>query len=467
MTFKNILYKKYGILIFLCIIFFHVYLLTRLIFFPFPELFIFPYLINKGFLPYTQIWDNHFPGPFFLPINVGTLGLLNEVTARYWQVGFVVITHILIFYITKLITKNTKVSLFANFLFLVWNPFLGGWALWIDSFMGVFYLIAFVFAYKFLVQKNKHFLNVFFVGLFLGISFTIKQIALPVAFSVFLILFLNYRKPKTFFIFALGFLPLNIIIFLYLYSIGVFKEFWYWTFIYNLSDSAKLALKSPEIQELFKTFLIYSPILMVFKLKEKSIAFLFIAFVFSGLVGYADRFDTIHLQPTLPFIVILSSILLFLMRGIIMKSFFLPLFLTLYLLFTVFWLSAFYSTYFLKDVWYFDKQTLYVSSHLKQLTKPDEEVFIFGPVSSVYVFSGTVPVGKVYTLIFPWTMAVVEDKYVEVLTKNPPRIILRDLTTVTDGKRISEFAPKIDNLIKKNYETFESIDNYEFMKPKK
>ena len=80
----------------------HGLLLTKLIFFPYPELFIYPYLTNHGLLPYSQILDQHFPGLMFLPLNFDNLGMTSEVSARIWLISIVLITHILLFFCIKI-----------------------------------------------------------------------------------------------------------------------------------------------------------------------------------------------------------------------------------------------------------------------------------------------------------------------------------------------------------------------------
>ncbi len=62
------------LILLLFIILIHIFITFKLIFFPYPELFIYPYLTNHGLLPYKQILDQHFPGLMFLPINFNNLG---------------------------------------------------------------------------------------------------------------------------------------------------------------------------------------------------------------------------------------------------------------------------------------------------------------------------------------------------------------------------------------------------------
>lgn len=86
----------------------HVLILSKLLFFPYPELFIYPYLTNHGLKPYSQILDQHFPGLMFLPINFDNLGMSDAAVARIWSIVIVLLTHIILFYITSSILKSKK-----------------------------------------------------------------------------------------------------------------------------------------------------------------------------------------------------------------------------------------------------------------------------------------------------------------------------------------------------------------------
>src|SRR5689334_6091028 len=124
--------------ILLLIIVVHVFVLYNLIFFPYPEFFVYPYLTNNGLVPYKQIFDQHFPGLMFLPINFNNLGLLTPEIARVWAAAIIIIVHGLLFFVTSRIVKNPIKALVANLFFLMWQPFLEGWVLWIDSFLPLF-----------------------------------------------------------------------------------------------------------------------------------------------------------------------------------------------------------------------------------------------------------------------------------------------------------------------------------------
>src|SRR3989338_6622905 len=92
----------------------HLFILSRLIFFPYPEFFVYPYLTNAGLKPYSQIMDQHFPGLLFLPVNFDNLGMNDEFSARIWLMVIVSITQLLIFFVSRAIFKSGKKALVVN-----------------------------------------------------------------------------------------------------------------------------------------------------------------------------------------------------------------------------------------------------------------------------------------------------------------------------------------------------------------
>src|SRR4030067_2242156 len=171
---------NYWIIGLLVTIVIHLYLLSRLIFFPYPELFIYSYLTNQGLLPYKQILDQHFPGLMFFPINLFTLGMRTPQAARIWHFGLIVATQLTLFVLAKKMFKSDKWALCVNFLYLVWQPFFEGYVLWIETFVSIILLFSFYFLLQGLEKKKQ--LLFFNTGLFLGIALVFKQVTLPLLF---------------------------------------------------------------------------------------------------------------------------------------------------------------------------------------------------------------------------------------------------------------------------------------------
>ena len=167
-----IAFKKYSMIVgIFCAA--HIAILSKLKFFPYPELFIYSYLTKGSLIPYKQIFDQHFPGLMFLPVNFASLGIDTVAEMRIVSYLLVVLSHLAIYKISKTILKNNKLLLLPNLLFLIWHPSIEGYVLWIDSFAQTTLLWSFYFLLR---KGNK---NSFLTGLLLGLTFLLKQTVAP------------------------------------------------------------------------------------------------------------------------------------------------------------------------------------------------------------------------------------------------------------------------------------------------
>lgn len=442
------------------IIFFHIFLLYKLIFFPYPEFFIYPYLTNHGLLPYQQILDQHFPGLMFLPINFDNLGMNDEIAARVWLVLVVTLTQILIFWVSRKILKNDSKALLVNLLYLIWQPFFEGWVLWIDTFLPLFLLPAFYLTYKILNSDKSNFKLPFLLGLFLGIGVVFKQVLIPLSGMIFLYIIWQKKDLKIIKFFLLGFLAPVLLMLYYLYSIGVLADFWYWTVIFNLTTFARFGRKIPFLSGIVRVdFVTIFSGLVLFS-QRKKIAILLMIFIIGSLLAIYARFDFIHFQPSLPFILI-ATVAGF---SAIWKQKWAKLILACYLLVVVWWLFIFYKGHLSTQVKFFDQDTKLIAAKIKQNTHPGEHIFIFGTVPHLYQMSQTLPAGDVFIFQFPWFMMVTEERLLDGIKKDKPEIIVADRTVEIEGNKITNFAKKLDKYILENYQNFDMVGTTQIMR---
>lgn len=435
----------------------HSTILFKLIFFPYPEIFIYPYLTNQGLMPYKQILDQHFPGLMFLPINFNNLGMTDEYIARWWLIGIVILTHIILFVISKKILNSTKKAIFVNLFYLIWQPFLEGWVLWIDNFLPLFYLPAFYFCYQFLAKFRKR--DLIFCGLFLSISVLFKQVAIPLVMLVFILFFYFRPNLQTIFYFLIGFLPIPLLMVGYFYFKDIFGDFWFWTVTFNLTTFAQYGRKLPSLTGIIRVFGVYSPILLMNLCKDRRLVICLLVFIAGSLATAFARFDFVHFQPSLPFIAIASSAVLF-------KVLEIPGYRLLaigYFVITILWLSIFYKGHIGEKVFFFDENTKLIASKIKQYVKPKEEIFLFGPVLHLYQISSTIPAGKIFVFQFPWFIMETEGRLIKALEISSPSLIVRDRSVIIEDQPIIEYAKRLDDYVEKNYYVKEKIGVTEFM----
>lgn len=448
---KKILDKKFYIILAVILVL-HALILLRLIYFPYPELFIYPYLTNIGLKPYMQILDQHFPGLLFLPINFNNLGMSTPEIARIWSIVLVVINQILLFIVGKKLLGSPARALLVNVLYLIWQPFLEGWVLWIDNFLPLFLLPAFYF----FLEKR-----IFLTGLFLGIAVVSKQTVLPLSGFVFIYLLWRTKSLKVSITYLVGLLIPVILTLIYLISIGVLGDFWYWTIVFNLTIFSKFGTKGPPIIGFVtRALLIFGSAFFVFLLSRKKHVPILLIFLAGSLVGIFDRADFVHFQPALPFAILATTTIFFdFFKDIKFKAF-----TSAYILIALWWLVIFYKGHLGDYVYFGDSQTKKIAVELRKLTSPNEKIFVFGAVPSLYQMTDTRPAGDIFVFQFPWFLQIAQDRVLEGIKRDRPKIIVSDREGLIEGVKISDFAKDIDQYINQNYQTIDSIGEIKILR---
>jgi hypothetical protein len=443
------------------IIFIHCFLFTKLIYFPYPEFFVYPYLTNQGLKPYSQIWDQHFPGLMFLPINFDNLGMNTAEAARLWSLGIIILTQLLIFLVSRKLLKNERKALIVNLLYLVWQPFFEGFVLWIDSFLPLILLPAFYFSLKFLENK-KNYKYLFWAGIFLGVGIIFKQVLVPLTGFLFLYIFWQVRSFKILLFYATGVLLPILIMLIYIYSIGVFKDFWYWTVTFNLTTFADYGRKAPFFSGVARVgFVLIFSGLIIF-LKDKVVKSLLAIFIFGSLLAIYARFDFVHFQPALPFVLI-ATVLGF---DQIKKQALTKMTLVFYIIVIFWWQTIFLKGHVSNKILFFDEEVRQISEKIKNLTNPREKIFIFGSVPHIYQITQTLPAGDNFVFQFPWFVQVSEDRLLDGLKKDAPNIIVSNPTVEIEGRKIIDYASKIYSYIQQNYEQIDAVGDNRILRKK-
>ena len=246
---KRTIISRFNILLFVFILI-HVVALSQLIFFPYPELFIYSYLTDNGLIPYKQIFDQHFPGIMFLPVNLYSLGIntLNEM--RVVHISLIVLSDIIFIKILKVFFKN-KLHIFIGFIgYAFWQIYLEGYVLWIESFITPLLLAGFYFFIRYVTFKKIN--ELLFASIFFGLSLVFKQTTAPLILLIFAFLLLKKVNIKHLFIsFIILILPV-LIVFAYFYMIGALNNLIYWTVTFNLTVFSEMGRTYPNLKAVFK-----------------------------------------------------------------------------------------------------------------------------------------------------------------------------------------------------------------------
>ena len=447
-----------SIILFLIIIT-HVFLLSKLVFFPYPELFIYSYLTKIGLVPYRQIFDQHFPGIMFFPINLATLGIDTPQEARILHLGIVIITHILLFGIGKRLFKSNLYALISSLLYLLWQPFFEGYVLWIDSFIPLFLLPAFYFLVG---KKSKK--DLFLTGLFLGIALLFKQVVGPLIFLILLYLIYDAKSLKTIKTFLYGLaIPVAILVFFVAYN-NIWQDFIFWTITFNLTTFAEMGRKYPDIAGAIKVLPLFATafVSLSFAYSKKKSNELLITMLFtlgSFLFAYA-RFDFIHLQPAIPF-AILGIVLGLKYFSKKMERYLLGL----YILFSLIILIPFYRVTLGNKVLFFGEVETKISEAVLEHADSGDSVFAFGTTPHLYYLTKTRPPGNVFVFQFPWFMVEAENRILEGIIEDPPKVVVRDKNSEVQDMNLVEYMPKINSHVEKYYRVVDKVGGAEIMVP--
>ena len=444
--------RNYSLFILFALIISHIFILSRLIFFPYPELFVYPYLTNRGLIPYRDILDQHFPGLMFFPINLGNLGMNTPEAARLWQYGVVILTHIILFIVARKIFGSTRKALLTNLLYFIWHPFFEGWVFWIDSFMSIFLLTSFYFLHEW--TQRREIRSVFFAGLLLGLALLFKQAVLPLVLLLSIFIFLKTKKFHHPTIFFLGFLVPCVFLVVYILRLNVWRDFIYWTVTFNLTTFAQMGRKYPEMSLLIRSLFVILPSLILFRKH-----FLLALYIFGSLAFAYARFDLVHLQPALPFVALgLTASLFWVWQKMQTR-----IYISLYLLGAIVILSKFYIGHLGSKVFFFGEFENKIVKEVQVIADKNDKIFVLGTLPHLYQMANRLPPGNVFVFQFPWFMIEAEDRVLAGIKEEAPKVVVRDKSAQVDGKNLVSYMPEISDYIENNYEVITVIDGTEIL----
>jgi hypothetical protein len=414
-------------------------------------------------LPYAQILDQHFPGLMFLPINFNNLGMTTPDAARLWQIGVVILTHIFLYILSKKIFKSSSIAVSANIFYLLWHPVLEGWILWVDSFIPLFLLpSAFLIVSFFEKKRLKH---IFFAGLLLGAAIVFKQVLIPLAGVSAIFLLIKTKSAKTTALFCFGIALPVLLMVIYLAGIGVLNDFIFWTISFNLGTFAQMGRKYMNFGDILLLVKVYLPpviiaILYFIKTKKQELVIVAIFFVLSLAFAYA-RYDLVHLQPSLPFLALLApTFFLFAPKKILKVT------LLIYLVPALILVGHYYQLNKGSRVLFFGDHEKKITEVVQRETSRSDKIFSLASVSHIYFLADRLPAGNIFAFPFPWFFVDGEDKILNGLLEDPPKLILRDPNAIVEGRVLIDWAPKINSYINSNYKLERVVDGVEILKKK-
>ncbi len=412
----------------------HLVALANVSFTPWPELHLWPYLMNHGYKLYQDIAFEKpplVPNLLFLWFKVfgNTLFSLKALT---W--GIIISTDILIFSTAQKIHRlGRPLSFLALGIYAIINVGFSGNGFWFDLLLAPLYLSCY-----YLIESNRFMA----AGVVLGLSLITKQNAI---FALIPILFSLYKHSKNrdikLLVKGAGLIIATCILAASL--AGTFSSLFKWTI--NFAPTlASMSLKLPNFKESLVICLFLLPILFV----SLSDIHLFLWGIISVSLLF-PRFELFHLQ-TLAVFTALSLAKNLKGNKKINNAVFSILPITL--LFVISMKNT--TRVWKKSDRFYEDSTLSMASWIKLHTRPGEKILLLNTWDHLYKLSNTLPATTAWYPYLAWYLSddKTQSNFITTLSHNPPRII------VSEG--LSE-SPRnlIEVFLRNNFRSAGVIDN--------
>lgn len=445
----------------------HLYLLINTTFTLWPEMIVYPYLLNNKFLLYRDIINPYTPLlTEFLGVFSKRFGY-NPLPYQILTWSLIILIDLLIFYFSAKISKSFNRAIFATLFFVVFSVPFAVNGLWFDLVQAPFIIISIYLFYSYLqTRKSKQLLFSFAL---LSVAFFIKQQAIWIIFSYILILLANKHKKltKRIQIISISLIPLFVLFIIssiFFASKGLLQDFLYWAFYFPFVKSRHLPgyILFPNLKQVFVILLSYIIFLPVFTNKKSPKILLFFSLIL--LLSAFPRFDYFHLIPSFAILAILFSTykLKFnkhkLISAISISSL---------ILFSVIGIR-FYQRNWNHKVRFFEDDVLTAASLIRFIGSPSPIYIQNGP-DQIYPLSQTLPV-KPWADEFPWYLenSNLQNKVVDALKAENPKIILYQPYSQLTKFSLGTYRPqKISDYLDENYISVQKITDSLILKKKK
>ena len=437
----------------------HLFLLVFLQFIAWPEMVLWPYLLDKGLLPYRDIIIVYPPALIILLALLGKIFGITLIGLKLYTWILILLTDLLIFFVTKKITDNVKVAFISLLFYVLWQPFFEGNAMWFDLVLAPLALLVFYLLWR------REFLG---SGILFGLAISIKQTAFWFFVPIMLTFWLTKElKPNTLVKFVIGSAVLPMACLLYLVQADIFQDFFQWAINFGVFylPRAPGQVLLPTVKNILAVGVPYGLLLMaVFMFikrktgKEKSSLLLLLPlWALFGVLGTYPRWEYFHFQPSLPFLAVVSGLVISSLKISLKKksNFLILLYLILIFFGTVYLQARFYRLNWQKPTRFFETDVLDGARWLKENTKSSEKIYILNSWDHLYALSDTLPAVAplIHTLSWQLEYPGMQEKYVADLTKNKPRIVVFEPYYDRGwGSGIGLYKPeKIDKFLQENY----------------
>jgi len=416
----------------------HLFVLTKVQFTAWPEMFSFPYMVNKGLLIYRDFHHAYQPLLTIILSFVYKIFGYKLLVLQIFTWALILISDILIFTISLNLFGRKLTSLIPVAAFVILQPFFEGNMLWFD--LATVPLI--LFSIWFLFRKNW-----FWAGFFIALGILIKQQVGLLLLGYFVYIWLKKVKFKDFLYFAIGGTLPVVVTFILLFVNGIFNDYLLWTFTFPLKYLPKIPGYPtwPTLKQDLTLAVLASPFLLLVRKKYRTPESLFLVVIFlAAITSSLPRFSYFHLQPMLAIYVILLGMITVPQNRLYLLI--VPALVFLYVL-------KQNLIYFGIPPRFYNKDAESLAKIVRSEIKKNEKVYLLGSNSLIYILSDTVP-PKPWIENYVWHFEIpgMQAKLTTGWEKDPPRAIFWSDPTAGNWFDVGTYQPKeITEWIRKNY----------------
>jgi hypothetical protein len=264
-----------------------------------PEMLMYPWLFNHGFLLYRDIVNPYFPLLTWILTLLTKIGGYSPNVYIAFTWGYILAAQIIFLIICMRIFKRKFEVFYAFLIYVLLFIAFEGNGLWFDLICMLPLLVAFYY----LIQQKY-----FTVGLFLGLGLLIKQTVIwtIIGTIIFLISEKKYKKVPHILFPIVVLLSVMVLIF---YEQGILPDFYYWTIkqAFGGMQTTPEFVQWPTRRNIIIMIFAFGLPFVYFKkiLKDRISKLAVIFFIFTFLFAF-PRFGYFHLVAALPFFAIMS-----------------------------------------------------------------------------------------------------------------------------------------------------------------
>ena len=450
------------------ILFLHLLLLANTRFTLWPEMVVYPYLLNNGFSLYRDIINPYMPSFIYFLVLLEKLFQSNPIYFQAFTWAVILTVDILIFIIAKRLTAKTKDAIVAVSFFVIFSIPFSVNNLWFDLIQTPFVIMSCYFFYRFLKEPNER-KSLFYSSIFLTIAFFIKQQAVWLVIYFVLVLIFRFGKKSAHIVLSQPkiFAPSAIFFLMHLFffaKVNLLSDFLFWAVYFPFIKASTmpgyvLLPSAKQVLAIFVLFLIFIPLLF-----SKNTLKFFALGAFPLLMFAYPRFDYFHLIPALSLLSLVAGATL--AQAFSHQKWWAPTIVTIAILTLGIFTTRYFSRNWTREIRFFENEIYQTANLVRRITEKSEPIYIQNGPDQILPLAHRLPT-KPWAIQFPWYLEIdrIQLNVLEGIKQEKPRYVVTRPYNSGPKYQIASYRPeKIAAYIDANYKNLIQISDTLWLK---